>query len=195
MHIFATKFKYLCLYRQMKNDIECIVAACQRKESDAQKRLYDEYAPKMLGVCRRYCHSRDEAQDLLHDGFVKIFEKINQLEDPNALYSWMTTVMVNVCINYLQRNKLVFFDSGDMEELIVADHDDDEALDTDGYDVRRVLEAMNKLPYFYRIVFNMHEVEGLTFMEIAEILEIPEITARSYAHRARQILRRKLINK
>ena len=93
----------------MMSDIEQVVDACRRKDAKAQKRLYDEYAPIMLGICMRYTHSRDEAQDLLHDGFIKIFENIGKLQNPMAVETWMKKIMVRVSINYVTRNRHILY--------------------------------------------------------------------------------------
>lgn len=177
-------------------NMEQIVAACQRKEPDAQRLLYDEYASRMLGVCMRYTHSRDEAQDLLHDGFIKVFEKIGQLQSAQSLEGWMYKIMVHESVNYVTRNKNVtYYDIDQMEEQCdFSSRMDDDVLDTDAHSVERVLAAIRELPDLYRLAFNLREVDELTYTQIASELNRPEGTVRSLVFRAKQMLRNKLQN-
>ena len=180
-----------------------LVAACQRKDSRALKQLYDELAPAMLGVCMRYTRSRDEAQDLLHDGFIKAFENIGKLKEPSALDAWVRQIMVNVSINYvMRRNKVVYCDMEnltnrmDAEDAQVSDGNDG-APDFDEVDARveEVVSAVQSLPDRYRLVFNMRAVEELDYDEIAKRLEQPLSTVRSYMSRARQMILKNLKKK
>ena len=154
----------------MTTELEQIVDGCKRKNPIAQKKLYELYAPKMLGLCMRYTHSRDEAQDLLHDGIIKVFENIGQLTNPLALESWMSQIMTRLCINYLKRRKqLQYYDLNAMDEYLPE-------------------EA-------YRLIFNMYEVEEMDIKDIAEEMKQNESTIRSSLTRARNILKKKLINR
>ena len=93
--------------KRMNTEVEQLVEACARKDPKAQKQLYDQYAPTLMGLCMRYTHSRDEAQDLLHDGFIKIFENIGKLKKPQSLETWMRQVMISQSINYLSRRRTI----------------------------------------------------------------------------------------
>lgn len=178
----------------MKTELVYIVEGCQKKEPMAQKLLYEKFAPSMLGVCMRYTHSRDEAQDLLHDGFIKVFERIGHLHNPMAVSSWMYKIMVNTCLNYITRNsQLQYYDMSDMEngenqQLLV----DDTQIEEDGYTMDEIVHAIQELPDTYRTVFNMREVEEMKFSEIAETLGMNESSIRSVLTRARRMLRNKL---
>lgn len=174
----------------MKPEIEHLVAACQRKEADALKQLYDEFSPMMLGVCMRYTRSRDEAQDLLHDGFLKVYKNIGKLKQPMALEDWIYRIMVNVCVNYVCRRREVVYcgitgmDGRQNEEQFSA-----APFDTDPFETAEVMKAIRALPDPYRAVFNMKEVDGFDYSEIAERLSMNESTARSVVSRARKMLR------
>lgn len=175
----------------MKFDAEKVVPACQRMETDAQRCLYEHFAPLMMGVCVRYCRSRDEARDLLHDGFVKVFENIRQLKDPNAVQPWMYKIMVNEGVNYLQRHSRVV--CCDMSDVMIDECKD--VFDTDAFLIEEVLDAMHQLPEIYQIVFNLHEVEEYSFAEIAQSLNVQEGSVRTYLFRARSKIRKILENK
>ena len=177
----------------MFTDKEQVVAGCQQKDPKAMKRLYDELAPKMLGVCMRYTHSRDEAQDLLHDGFIKAFESIGELKNPNALESWMTQIMVNLSINYVARDDNVCYSDLEKSEGETDQFDDEELeLDRRSVLVEDVVKALQELPYRYRAAFNMKAVEDMEYGEIAELFRKSEATVRRYVDRARQMIIEKL---
>jgi len=180
----------------MKTELEYIVTGCQRKQSTAQKLLYDKFAPMMLGVCMRYTHSRDEAQDLLHDGFIKAFENIGRLQNANAVESWLYKIMVNVSINYVTRNRNIqYSDLSAMEQQEdLESRVGDTALDNHRYSMEQIVRAIQELPEHYRRVFNMREVEEMEYSVIAERTEQSESTIRSTVSRARQMLRNKLLN-
>ena len=178
----------------MKSDIEQVVDACRRKDAWAQKRLYDEFAPKMLGICMRYTHSRDEAQDLLHDGFIKIFENIGDLQNPLAIEAWMKQIMVNISINYVTRDQNIYYTDIDQlpDSVWTEDPDSSDTEETPPCTLRQIVAAIQSLPKQYRIVFNLHEVEDMDFNEIAQKLHKPEVTIRSTLSRARKMLKDKL---
>lgn len=173
----------------MYTDKGKLVAGCQQKDPKAMKRLYDELAPKMLGVCMRYTHSRDEAQDLLHDGFIKAFESIGELKNPMALESWMTQIMVNLSINYVTRDDNLCYSDLEMSEG-ESEHFDDEELDLDRRTtlVEDVVKALQALPYRYRAAFSMKAVEEMEYGEIAALFNKSEATVRRYVDRARQLI-------
>lgn len=179
----------------MKAEIEQVVDACKRKDRLAQKRLYDEFAPKMLGVCMRYTHSRDEAQDLLHDGFIKIFETIDTLQNPLAVESWMCQIMVRTTINYISRQREILYDNFNQlpEEYLIDEPDEDEEdAEIPHYSLGQIVKAIQQLPKQCRLVFNMYEVEEMNTDTIARELHQSESTIRSTLARARQLLRKKL---
>ncbi len=180
----------------MKTELEYIVTGCQKKQSTAQQMLYDRFAPMMLGVCMRYTHSRDEAQDLLHDGFIKAFENIGRLQNVSAVESWLYRIMVNVSINYVSRHRqIAYTDLSEMEqqedlEARVADKPWEE----ERFTMEQIVRAIQQLPEQYRLVFNLREVEEMEYAEIAKELGLQESTIRSLVSRARQMLRKQLLD-
>lgn len=176
------------------SDIEQVVDACRRKDARAQKRLYDEYAPKMLGVCMRYTHSRDEAQDLLHDGFIKIFETINTLHSPASVESWMHQIMVRTAINYITRQRNIqYTDLNELpEEYLIDNSEEDDENEQGNYTLGQIVTAIQQLPAQCRLIFNLYAVEEMDFPQIARKLHKTESTIRSTLTRARRMLRDKL---
>lgn len=176
----------------MDKDLESIVIGCQQKDAKAQKYLYDMFAPSMLGVCMRYTRSRDEAQDILQDGFLSAFEKITQLKNPAVVKSWLHQIMVNLSINYVTRNcNLQYYENDDLERIAntTTEEELDEPLNTDIYNIHSVLDALQHLPEHYQLVYNLREIEEMEYSDIATQLGLTESTIRGYVSRARQQLR------
>lgn len=181
----------------MTLDLEKIVKACQRRESRAQRELYEQFAPKMLGVCMRYVHSRDEAQDVLQDGFIKIFEGIGGLNDWAKVEHWMRRIMINKSLEYLvTHNAVVYCDLQEWDQQNnPAIKPQEPTFDTDGYEVWMVMAALGKLKVQYRTAFNMRVVDEMEYGEIAERLGVPESTVRCWVCRACQQLKELLMDK
>ena len=177
----------------MLTDKEQVVSGCKRRDPHAMKQLYDELSPMMLGVCMRYTRSRDEAQDLLHDGFIKVYENINQLKNPLAVVTWVYQIMVNLSINYVTRNtELMYCDIEQMDEGEGNIHKVEWDDDVKGGEVEEIVRALQEIPNRYRLVFNMREVDEMGFDEIAEELKMPEATVRSYVARAKKLILEKI---
>ena len=174
----------------MKSEMEQIVAGCRRRESKTQKFVYERYAPQLLGICMRYTHSADEARDLLHDSFIKIFEKITTLDKADNLESWMRQIVINTSINYVTRHHTLLVE--DMSQVTEEFGDTTDPFDTDPYETALVMQAIQQLPDLYRMVFNMREVEEMEFADIAQQLNMKESSTRCALTRARQMLRSQL---
>jgi RNA polymerase sigma factor (sigma-70 family) len=163
---------------------------CKKGDAKAQRMLYDLFKGQLMGLCRRYTRDRDEAHDILQEGFIRIFNNLKQLESSEKIESWMKTIVVNVAINYYHKTKtkdLLFktidnVDSG--EEMFSA------SLNTVSDDY--LLSLINALPDGCRIIFNMVAIEGYSHVEVAEMLKVSEGTSRSQFHYAKQLLKQKL---
>ena len=181
----------------METESEQLMVGCQRKDPKAQKRLYDKYAPKLLGLCMRYTHSRDEAQDLLHDGFIKIFESIDTLSSSKAFEQWMFQIMTNICLNYLTRNcNLLYSDLNAMDEFLPAPEEEEEEPESyNDLSMEQIVNAIQTLPPRYRLIFNLCEVEERDTKDVAAIMDMNENNIRQLLLRARLLLRNKLKNR
>lgn len=173
----------------MKPDEATLVKACLNHDQKACRQLYDSYAPQMLGLCMRYARSREAAEDILHDGFIKVFENLHKLRDTSQLSAWIRTVMVNTAVsNYRhERNVEAFTDYTDDDISAYADDDIYGSID-----VEVIMRSVQQLPTAYRMAFNLVEIEGYSFTEAAQKLDVGESTVRSNLFRARKILARKL---
>ncbi len=158
-----------------------IVAALTRRERWAQQQLYEQYYGKMMGICLRYAGSRDEALDLLHEGFIKVFQNIGRYRPGTSLPAWIRTIIVNTCIDYYRKNM----------RRRTEDLSDAHYLSDDNPDVlsnlteQEILAAVQELSPAYRAVFNLYVVEGYSHKEIGEALQITESTSRSNLVKAR----------
>ena len=162
-----------------------LVKDCIREKPAAQKELYDLFAGPMLGICYRYTKSMADAEDVLQEGFVKVFKNLYQYKFEGELGGWIRRIMVNTAINYLKKN------SRYQTELLFAD-DQLHAVTKDDPEVRmgakELSELIRQLPTGYQTIFNLHVVEGYTHVEIGELLGIHEGTSRSQYARARGLL-------
>jgi RNA polymerase sigma factor (sigma-70 family) len=171
---------------------EEILKGCKKDDRKAQEQLYKKYAPVLLGVLCRYSRSRQEAEDLLQEGFIKIFRNINQFREEGPLIAWMRKIMVNTAIRYYQSNieeskNIRLKDS--LERKLVEIESNDIT-----YSTEEVLKVIQQLPEGFRIVFNMYAMEGYKHKDIAKKLGISVNTSKSQYARARKFLK-KLLDK
>ncbi len=151
----------------------------------AQLMLYEQFADAMLAVCYRYTKSRQDAEDVLQEGFVKVFTRMHQFKFDGELAGWIRRIMVNTAINYLKKN------SKYQSEMVFTDavmH----PVSTDEPEVRmnakEIAALIRQLPTGYQTIFNLYAVEGYSHGEIAEMMGINEGTSRSQYSRARSLL-------
>lgn len=170
---------------------EQLVKACVSGNVIAQKKFYDLFARKMMGVCLRYTQDPDEAQDVLQDGFIKIFNKLPDFESKGSLEGWVRRIMVNTALDHYRRNKkhqsnidvdAVEFMLEKKEYTIESIHAED------------LLKIIQAIPEGYRIVFNLFAIEGYSHKEIAERLGVTESTSKSQYSRAKKLLRKLLVD-
>ncbi len=173
------------------NEFE-IIKGCIDNNAAAQQELYNKYSPKMLAVCYRYAKNRDDAEDMLQEGFIKIFSQIKQFRNEGSIEGWIRRIIVHTCINIIKKNKK-FNDSVD---LVYA-----ESLQSSNNDVpsimqaKQIIDCIRLLPLGYRTVLNLFAIEGLSHKEIGQLLEIEESTSRSQYTRAKVMLQNLLIKK
>jgi RNA polymerase sigma-70 factor (ECF subfamily) len=152
----------------------------------AQRALYEEFAPIMLGVCYRYTKSMTDAEDVLQDGFIKVFRFLHQYKMEGELGAWIRRIMVTTSINYLKKNARYQYDLFNSEgfELQIVTDDNPGVL----MNIKELAALIRQLPSGYQTVFNLHAVEGYSHVEISKLLGISEGTSRSQYSRARTLL-------
>jgi RNA polymerase sigma factor (sigma-70 family) len=162
-----------------------VIKACLKGKILAQRQLYDFYAAQMLGVCYRYTKSLPDAEDVLQEGFVRVFNNLHQFKGEGELGAWIRKIMVNAAINYLRkhsryRNDMSF---SDVHMHSVSTDDPEITLNA-----KELADLVCQLPTGYQTIFNLHAVEGYTHVEIGQMLGISENTSRSQYMRARNVL-------
>lgn len=172
-----------------------IIEECMKQKRSAQYLLYQHFASPMLALCMRYCRNRQEAEDVLQEGFIKIFQKISTFRQSGSLEGWVRRIMINQAINHLKAKKLVFLDTDPyMLGNWIPDEGRTEEIDP-LYKPEEMMEAIQALPPGYKVVFNLYVFEGYSHKNIAEELEISENTSKSQLSRARNYLRKVLAEK
>jgi len=168
------------------------------RDASAIEALYDRYAPRLLSVCFRYCGNRDDAEDILHDGFIKIIQKIQTftIRADGTLEAWMRRIMVNTALNFI-RSRLKEKNFLDIDPILekIDVPDEDEADHEEIYlqlNRDQIMELICELPAGYRTVFNLYVFEEYGHREIAELLGCSENTSKSQLFKARALLRKKM---
>ena len=170
-------------------DSEKIIQGCLRGDRISQKQLFDRYSGKMLAVCMRYARHRMEAEDLLQDGFIKVFTNLNQYKWEGPFEQWVRKIMINNAIKNC--NKKSFQNEYNAGDDLPDSVEEPEAIDQMAES--ELLKMINKLPEGYRLVFNLYAIEGFSHKEISESLQIEESTSRSQLVKARKALQEKLL--
>lgn len=173
----------------MESKEQNLINGCIKKDRKAQRRLYDLYKVQLFRVCLRYAKDRPEAEDILQDGFLKIFADIHQYKGSGALGGWLRRVMVNTALQHLRKQKrrgqtleiTEIADTYQAEEVIMSD-----------LRAKTLTRLIQQLPPGYRAVFNMYVIEGYSHREIAEQLNVTESTSKSQLSKAKALLRKML---
>jgi RNA polymerase sigma factor (sigma-70 family) len=171
---------------------EAILQGCLQNDAVAQKELYNRFSPKMLAVCYRFGHNREDAEDMLQEGFIKVFSQIHTFRNQGAFEGWVRRIIVHTCINNLKKNKK-FNESVDIIHATTL-HVREESVPSI-VQAKQVVECIRLLPIGYRTVLNLYAIEGYSHKEIAAMLDIEESTSRSQYTRAKQMLEDILVRK
>jgi RNA polymerase sigma-70 factor (ECF subfamily) len=176
---------------------EDLIKKAIARDTGAIEALYDRHAPALLSVCFRYCGNRDDAEDILHDAFIKIIQKIDtfRIRTEGTMEAWMRRIVVNTALNFLRdRQKEKFF--VDIDPLLEKiDQPEEEVYAEEIYhqvDREKIMELICELPAGYRTVFNLYVFEQYGHREIAEALGCSENTSKSQLSKARALLRKKM---
>lgn len=171
-------------------DPKKLIKGCISGNRECQRELYDLYAAKMFGVCIRYASDYSQAEDFLQEGFIKVFNNLNNLNDYSALEGWIRRIIINTCLEIIRKNKK-HFDHVDVQGVDIK-------VDVDIIDylsAEELIKIINKLPAGYKSVFNLYAVEGYSHKEIAGKLGISEGTSKSQYSRAKVQLQKEIENR
>ena len=166
---------------------EQIVQGCIKKNPIAQRYLYDKFARKMLGICLRYSDDEEEAQDILQNGFISVFDHIESYKGTGSFEGWIKKIMVNSALTNLRKNKKFKqnIELDGVEYMLESSNQTNENLKT-----KERLKIKHSLPSGSRTIFNLDAIEGYSHAEIAEMLNISEGTSKSQYSRARAHLQK-----
>ena len=159
-------------------------------DTKSQELLYRHFAPKMYGICLRFAGNQMEADDILQEGFIKVFTKLKNFRNEGSLEGWIRRTIINTAINYYRKNlRLSKFQ--DIDEIDPGIPNEENIYDT--LSREELLNLIKELPNGYRTVFNLNVIEGYTHKEIGQMLNISDNTSKSQLTRARSILQKKVI--
>ncbi|WP_186754298.1 RNA polymerase sigma factor [Echinicola salinicaeni] len=165
-----------------------IIKGCLKGNRNAQKHLYDQYAGKFLIICRRYIKDRNMAEDVMIEGFMRIFDKLPQYEHKGSFEGWMKRIIVTQSLLALRKHQKLAMEVH-LEHDLIAGNTKYESVDMEADEL---MEMISELPVGYKTVFNLYAIEGYTHAEISELLGIAENTSKSQLSRARALLKQKI---
>ena len=168
-----------------------IIAGCIQEKKQCQEELFRRYAGKMLGICMRYARYQMEAEDMLQEAFIRVFDYIHQFKGKGSLEGWIKRIVINTAIKKTQKK------SFQNEALGIEPHQD-VPISPNVYDhlqAEEILALIKELPDGYRTIFNLYAIEGYSHKEIADLLGIQESTSRSQLVKARKLLQSILTKK
>ncbi|MBL0134162.1 MAG: sigma-70 family RNA polymerase sigma factor [Chitinophagaceae bacterium] len=171
---------------------DAILQGCLQNDASCQRELYTRYSPKMLAVCYRFAHNREDAEDMLQEGFIKVFSQIHTFRNQGAFEGWIRRIVVHTCINHLKKNKR-FNESVDIIHATSIQVREESVPSI--VQAKQIVECIRLLPMGYRTVLNLYAIEGYSHKEISDMLDIEESTSRSQYTRAKQMLEEVLIKK
>lgn len=177
------------MFLEHKYTTENLVIRCKANERKAQELLYKQFASKMLGVCLRYATDRMEAEDMLQNGFIRVFQKIADYRGDGSFEGWVRRIMINSSIEYYRKHHK-------MLSMADFEHNGNEpsvnAVAIARLDANDLMGLIQQLSPGYRMVFNLYAIEGYSHKEIGEIIGISEGASKSQLSRARAILKQQI---
>ncbi len=170
-------------------DAELIVA-CKARNSKAQELLYNRYAGRLMGICTRYGASKEEAQDIFQEAFIKVFENIDKITKTELLNAWVKRIVINTAINHYHQHLKRYTSLPD--DYIHIEPDEQSTKIMDELSHEELLGLIEQLPIGYKIVFNLYAIEGYTHKEIADMMQTSESNSKNQYARAKKALQKKL---
>jgi RNA polymerase sigma-70 factor (ECF subfamily) len=176
-------------------DIKDLIEGCKKGDPASQRALYTTHSYKMMGVCLRYARSREEAEDMLQETFIKVFSKIHTFKNEGSLEGWIRRIAVTTAINHYhsRKTKFNFTPYEEVEYTNSSSHTSGEVLDQ--LEAEELLDIINELPEGYRVILNLYAIEGYSHKEIADMLTISEGTSKSQLSRGKKMLETLLTRK
>jgi RNA polymerase sigma factor (sigma-70 family) len=165
-----------------------LIDGCAKGDRAAQRAFYERYCGRMMAMCQRYAKSTQEAEDILQEGFIKIFGSIASFRQEAKLTTWMTRIMINTALN-MQRQKIYLLPMVDVNDVNLFEQGE---VGLSDFHFTELIRMVQSLPDGCRIIFNLFAIEGYGHKEIADMLNISEGTSKSQYNRAKSLLQAKL---
>lgn len=175
---------------QLKQEESELISACTNNERWAQKKLYEDYYTPLMSLALRYAGNYDDALDIFHEGFLKIFKNLQKYHSGTSLISWMRKIIINTAIDFYRKDMKHRVDELDIAKHVSTNTPDAISL----LSSEEILHALQQLPHSYRSVFNMFVIEGYSHREISDLMGINESTCRSNLVKARTKLKQILLD-
>ncbi len=185
LQLSIEKHKRMFRLKRTYSNERDLIEACRDKNAKAQEALYEQFSPKMLGVCLRYLPDRNDAEDAMIAGMVKVFENLHRFEAKGSFEGWIRRICVNEALTLLRKKSKMLWD-----EVEKADKEKFETDTEANLEAEELLKLVQNLPAGYRTVFNLYAIEGYSHQEIAGALGITESTSKSQLNRARNFLKK-----
>lgn len=175
--------------------IEAIIEGCKTHNEKAQKALYDIYCAKLWAVALRYARSHQDAQDIFQEGWIKAFANFNKYSNKGSLEGWLRRLFVNYALNYYRGSKNSFaISENSLPSQDLSEEEEDQCEYMLNFPTERIMECISLLPNMQRMVFNLVEIEGNTYSQVAKKLSLSEQCIRSHNCKAKQRLRQLLLS-
>ncbi len=172
--------KIIRLHKSQKSTIQKAI----QQDREAQKEIFAQFSPKMLGVCRQYVKDNHHAEELMLSGFFKVFNHLHKFKHEGSFEGWIRRIMVNTCLSYLRKKNPIKTTD---EECIYHDYATQSLENTAVEDIQRLID---QLPEGYKMVFNLYAIEGYKHAEIGAKLNITASTSKSQLFKARKCLQK-----
>ena len=198
---FSFKQEIICIirnnppFKKLKKILEIrleeLIRGCCKNKKSAQSKVYQLYADKLFGICLKYSRNSPDAEDILQDSFLIIFNKINQFKHKGSFEGWLKRIVINTAITKYRESKHLYFN----EEILLNEPSSENlTIETSEIGLDFLLSSIQKLPNRYRLIFNLYVLDNYSHKDIAKMLNISEGTSKSNLSRARKILKKQIEN-
>lgn len=173
-------------------DLKRLIKKCLHNDQRAFEKLYNQYAPTFAGICRRYTDSKDEANDILQEAFIKIFNNLDKLKEKSLFEAWARRIVVNTAIQTIKKSQnLISIEQNDIDITEEQEQHSTEVMQN--LEMEEIITLLDYLPKGYKTILNLYAIEEYSHKEIGEILNIQEATSRSQYHKAKKAFQKIIV--
>ncbi|MDR0972120.1 MAG: sigma-70 family RNA polymerase sigma factor [Bacteroidales bacterium] len=174
-------------------DLRKIIQGCKKGNDASQKMLYDLFSKKLFAITLRYAHSKEDAQDIFQDAFVKVFKNIHSYKDFGSFEAWLKRIFINTALNYYRKDKNNLKVS--LSDISISDEENEDENFYCYFTKEMIVDAIEELPLRQRVIFNMIEIDSYSYQEVSKILNIEQSSCRVHNFKAKKHIREKLLAK